>query len=162
MNLEKFLREQGVPFELLPHRDTYDAQHMAEALHVSGHQVAKTVLLRADSGYAFVVAVLPATRRIHFDRASWALGGARLELGTERELADHCPDCEFGVLPPFGSQYGMRTLVDAELGNSDWIVFEANTHHEAIRMRFEDFQQLETPLIAPISELPDTCSSARS
>jgi Ala-tRNA(Pro) deacylase len=162
MNLEKFLTERDVPFELLPHPETYDAQHMAEALHVSGNQVAKTVLLRADSGFAFIVAVLPATRRIHFERASSALGGARLELGTEQELAEHCPDCEFGVLPPFGSQYGMRTLVDDELGSSEWIVFEANTHHEAIRMRFADFQQLEAPLLAPISELPDTCPSGRS
>jgi Ala-tRNA(Pro) deacylase len=159
MNLAKYLEERGVEFELIPHRETYDAQHMAEALHVSGHHVAKTVLLRADSGYAFVVAVLPATRKIQMGKASAALGGSRLELGTEQELAEHCPDCEFGVLPPFGSQYGMRTLVDEELNWGEWIVFEANTHHEAIRMRFEDFQQLENPLIAPISE-PVTHSPA--
>lgn len=161
MNLVKFLEERGITFELLPHRDTYDAQHLAQALHVSGHQVAKTVLLRADSGYTFLVAVLSATRKIRMDKASAALGGARLELGTERELAEHCPDCEFGVLPPFGSQYGMRTLVDDELSLGEWILFEGNTHHEAIRMRFADFQQLENPLIAPFSEPATSCSTTR-
>jgi Ala-tRNA(Pro) deacylase len=159
MNLAKFLEEHGMEFKLLSHRDTYDAQHLAQALHVSGHHVAKTVLLRADGGYAYVVAVLQATRKVNLERASAALGGARLELGTEHELAEHCPDCEFGVLPPFGSQYEMRTLVDEELTTEDWIVFEGNTHHEAIRMRFEDFQQLENPLIAPFAEAPAACSS---
>jgi Ala-tRNA(Pro) deacylase len=161
MNLVKFLEEREIGFEVLPHRETYDAQHMAQALHVSGHHVAKTVLLRADGGFAYIVAVLPATRRVNLERASAALGGSRLELGTEHELSEHCPDCEFGALPPFGSQYDMRTLVDEELTSAERIVFEGNTHHEAIRMRFEDFQQLENPLIAPFAESPASYSSSR-
>jgi Ala-tRNA(Pro) deacylase len=148
MNVANFLKERQVQFELLPHQDTYDAQHMAQALHVPGREVAKTVLLRGGGGCHAVVAVLPATKRIDFQRAAEALGGERVELATEMEIAEHCPDCEIGALPPFGSQYNMWTLVDESLAEDEEIVFEGNTHHEAIRMKFEDFRRLEEPMLA--------------
>ena len=63
MKISDFLEEQRVEFDLIPHRDTYDAQRMAQTLHVPGREVAKTVLLRADQGFTYVVAVLPATKK---------------------------------------------------------------------------------------------------
>ena len=146
MQVADFLKERQVHFDLLPHRETYDAQRMAATLHVSGRDVAKTVLLRADGGYTYIVAVLPANKAIDFERASQMLGGSKLELATEIEISNHCPDCEMGALPPFGSQYGMQTIVDESLLQDEEIVFEGNTHHESIRMNFADFQHVEEPL----------------
>ncbi len=163
MNVQTWLRESGVSFNVIGHAPTYDAQRMAQALHVSGDEVAKTVLLRADGGYLYVVAILPASRHIDLEAASAGMGNCRLELASEIEIGEHCPDCEFGALPPFGSRYGMKTIVDSslaldeELGEeSDGelggeldreIVFEGNNHHESIRMKFADFRKLENPLV---------------
>lgn len=152
MNIVEMLKEKRVAFDVMPHRETYDAQHLAQALHVPGREVAKSVLLRADGGYRYFVAVLPATKHVDMHRASELLGGSRLELASEREVCEHCPDCEFGALPPFGSHYGMRTLVDESLTGDDEIVFEGNTHHEAIRMKFEDFRRVEEPMVAWFAE----------
>jgi Ala-tRNA(Pro) deacylase len=148
-------------FEVLAHPDTFDAQHMAESLHISGRHVAKTVLLRADRGFAYIVAILPATKRVDLQQLSAAFGGSHLEFATEAEIAEHCPDCEFGVLPPFGSQYDIRTIVDAELAKDDWIVFEGPTHHEAIRIAMADFLRVEQPLVAPFAVAPRATPSAR-
>ena len=145
MNIADFLQDQNVEFELSPHRDTYDAQRMAATIHVSGREVAKTVLLRVDESY--VVAVLPANKAIDFDQAAGLLGARKVELATEIEISEHCPDCEIGALPPFGSQYGMKTLVDESLAEDEEIVFEGNTHHEAFRVSYEDFHRLEEPLV---------------
>lgn len=147
MNIEKFLREHGIEFKVLPHQTAYDAQHVAQALHVPGRKVAKTVLLRANHRYGYLVAVLPATKRIDLEQLSKLLCGCQVELATEAEIAEHCPDCEFGVLPPFGSQYAMQTVVDESLANDNEIVIEGNTHNEAIRLNFNDFMRLEEPLI---------------
>lgn len=156
MNIQTFLKDRGVEFEILTHEPTYDAQHMAQAVHVSGHEVAKTVLLRANHAYSYMVAVLPATRMIDFERATKALGGSELALATEVEMASVCPDCEIGALPPFGSQYGLKTVVDESLVEDEWIVFEGNTHAEAIRMRLDDFLRLENPVVLPIAT-PAAC-----
>lgn len=154
MNVREFLTRYGVEFELLPHIDTYDAQHMAHELHISGHQVAKTVLLRANGGYRYFLAVLPASTRIDLNLLRSCLRDSRIALATEVELAEHCPDCETGALPPFGSFYGMQTLLDRSLLDCDWIVFEGNTHRESIRMRLSDFLRLESPLITDFSVGP--------
>lgn len=150
MNVADFLRERNIKFDLIPHRDTHDAQRLAATIHVPGREVAKTVLLREHGGDSYAVAVLPATKAVDFERASQMLGGSKLELATEVEISQQCPDCEFGALPPFGSQYGMKTIVDESLTADEEIVFEGNTHHEAIRMDFEDFRQIEQPLIGNI------------
>lgn len=155
MNVQEFLSDKQVRFQALPHREVYDAQRLAQELHTPGREVAKTVLLRADHAFVYVVAVLPATKTIDFDKVSAALGGSEIELATELEIKEHCPDCEIGTLPPFGSQYGMKTLVEESLTEDEEIVFEGNNHHEAIRMRYEDFQRLEEPLVARFAVQPD-------
>ena len=145
MNVATFLQDHDVQFTVIEHADTYEAARMAQALHVSGREVAKTVLLKADDSY--VVAILPANDSIDLNKAAKALKVTDVELVTEDEISKHCPDCEFGVLPPFGSQYSMKTMVDNRLAKRDEICFEGNSHHEAIRMKFEDFQRLEKPLM---------------
>jgi Ala-tRNA(Pro) deacylase len=147
MKVQDYLTEQDVDFEVTTHEPTYDAQHMAHAVHAPGGEVAKTVLLRANHGYSYVVAVLPATHRIDFEKVSELLNGASVQMATEIEIAEHCPDCEMGVLPPFGWKYGMETLVDESLAQHDEIVFEGNTHRETIRMKYADFHRLAEPLI---------------
>ncbi len=147
MKITDFLRQEKVDFDLLPHHDTYNAQTMAQTLHVSGHHVAKTVLLRADGGKGYLVAVLPASRAVDLELVSEMLGGRQIEVAGENEIAEHCADCELGALPPFGSYYGMMTIVDASLDEDYEILFEGNTHHETIRMRFDDFRRIERPIV---------------
>ena len=90
--------------------------------------------------------------RIDLEQLSRQLCGCEVELATEAEISEHCPDCEFGVLPPFGSQYAMTTVVDESLANDPKIVFEGNMHEEAIRMRFRDYMRVEEPLILAFAE----------
>jgi Ala-tRNA(Pro) deacylase len=155
MDISEYLEKKCCGFERMPHAPTYTSERMAHELHVTGKEVAKTVLLCADGGYRFVVAILPATKKLDFDRASKLLGGTELRLAEKHEITEHCPDCEFGILPPFGSRYGMQTIVDASLAENDEIVFEGSTHDEAIRMKFEEFRRLEEPLVAPIAVRED-------
>lgn len=151
MNLQHFLMHQSVEFDVIPHRDVQDASHLAQTLHIKGKNVAKTVLLRADHGFRYFVAVLPANRRVDLNCLSHFLNDCQLELASETEISQHCIDCEAGVLPPFGSQYGLRTVMDEKLIDATEIVFEGNNHRQAIRMKVEDFRAIEQPLIFPFA-----------
>ena len=153
MQVQEYLNQRKVHFEVLEHPPTYDAQRMAQAVHTPGHQVAKTVLLRAGQDVYFV-AVLAADQQIDLQLAGSAIGGRPVELATEKEIGEHCPDCEIGALPPFGSHYGMQTLLEKGLLEDEEIVFEGNTHHEAIRMTLADFRRLEEPLVSSFAQTP--------
>ena len=146
MNVKDFLTNRNIPFDAIEHAPTYSAQELAQAVHVSGEEVAKTVLLRIDDG--FMVAVLPATHAVDFLRVAAFLGATHVDLADESDCAYRFEDCELGVVPPFGSKYGVRTLVDRSLLEDDQIVFEGNTHHDAIRMSRDDYVAIEDPIIA--------------
>ena len=74
-----------------------------------------------------------------------------------RELLATGPDGVFlsnGPGDPAPLEYAIdnaKTLVDSSLAKEEEIVFEGNTHHEAIRMKFSDFCRLESPLIIPLT-----------
>jgi Ala-tRNA(Pro) deacylase len=143
MRLDELLTSRHIHFDRMPHRPAYTANRMAQALHVRGKDVAKTVLLR--TGHGHVLAVLPATHQVDLEQVQRDLGEDRVELAPEEEMDRLFPDCERGAIPPFGSLYQVPTLVDESLTQDEQIVFEAHTHEEAIRMAYRDYEALEHP-----------------
>ncbi len=149
MNIQQFLTEQAIDYEALPHRTTFTASRLADAVDEHGDFVAKTVVLKADGEY--VLAVLPSTCSLEFSLARSELGCSHLELATEDELADLFPDCEVGVIPPFGSLYGLKTWVDSQLTEDDHIVFDGQSHDEALRISYTSYESIEDPRVADLS-----------
>jgi Ala-tRNA(Pro) deacylase len=142
MRVPEFLREQEVPFETVLHPPAFTAQRRAQQLHVRGRHLAKCVLLHGSAG--FVLAVLPATHQVDLEALAQALAGP-VRLASEAELADFFRDCEWGVLSPFGTLYGLPTLLDESFDPETIIVFEAHLHAITIRMSCRDFERLERP-----------------
>jgi Ala-tRNA(Pro) deacylase len=57
------------------------------------------------------------------------------------------PDCETGAMPPFGPLYGQPVFVDRSLTDDEEIVFNAGSHREAVRMRYDDFDRVVHPTV---------------
>ncbi len=142
MHLSDFLHECEVPFESLLHPPAFTASKRARFLHVPGKQVVKCVLLAAGRSYA--VAVLRSTDQINLE-ALRPVFGLPIRLATTEELASQLSDCGRGAATPFGSLYGLRTLLENRVRPEDLILFEAQQHHMAIRMLCRDFERLEKP-----------------
>jgi Ala-tRNA(Pro) deacylase len=142
MHIGDYLTEQRIDFERLPHPPAFSASKRAKYLRLPGHQVAKSVLLSGPTGY--LLAVLPATRRVDTRSLGEQLGGS-VRLANDREIAAIFNDCEWGVVPPFGTRYGITTLLDDSISSDAWIVMETHTQFEAIRLRCRDFERVEKP-----------------
>ncbi len=143
MRLIDFLTQRQIPHTRLSHRPAYTANRIAQVLHVPGQEMAKTVLVRTDHGH--VLAVLPSTCLVDLDELRQMIGEEHAWLASESEIETLFPDCERGAMPPFGSLYDLPTLVDESMTEDDEIVFEGETHQEAIRMRFADYLAVEHP-----------------
>ena len=139
MGIPEYLADQHVAFETLPHAPAYSAQKLAKYLHVSGSRVAKAVLLRGPVG--LFLAVLPATHHIDMPMLEDLQGGPA-RLATTEEVAATFTDCEWGVVSPFGNLYGLPTLLDESIESSGWIIAEAGTHVDAVRLSARDFARL--------------------
>jgi Ala-tRNA(Pro) deacylase len=142
MRVPNFLADQHVAFETVPHPPAYSASQRAKVLHVPGKSLAKCVLLAGPCGY--VLAILPATHLVDLARVSAALEGP-VRLARVEEMAEVFRDCEWGVLVPFGTLYGLPTLLDDSFDPTAQLIFEAHVHALAIRMRCRDFERLENP-----------------
>lgn len=103
--LKEFLDSQAVKYVNLKHSTAYTAYEIAQSLHISGKKMAKTVIVLIDGKMA--MAVLPANRFVNFDHFQKAIGATKIELATEGQFKDKFPDCELGVMPPFGNFYVM-------------------------------------------------------
>jgi Ala-tRNA(Pro) deacylase len=143
--LIEFLNQGKVRYELLHHPEAFTAQELAAIEHVKGKQHAKVVMVKA--GNREVMAVLPADHRIDLDEFK-QLTGATTALATEAEFKALFPDCAVGSMPPFGSLYGLETYVEKSLTDNEWIVFEAGTHSDAVKMRYPDYARLAQPKVA--------------
>src|SRR5579883_447228 len=140
MRLDDLFFSRHINFQRLPHRRTYTANRMAQALHVKGRHVAKTVLLKTGQGH--MLAVLPATHQIDLEQLREDLHDPRIELAAEEEMDRLFPDCERGAVPPFGSLYQVPTIMDESLAEDGSIVFEGPDHEQAIRISLQDYEAI--------------------
>jgi Ala-tRNA(Pro) deacylase len=142
-----------VAYEVISHPIDGSAPATAAHTHTPGREFAKAVVVRAGKGYAMVVA--PAHHRIDLSRVGEVIGQPEAAaLATEDEIAHLCPDCERGAVPPFGNLYGLPVVVSDELSREPRITFNAGSHAEAIRMRYQDWATLVKPRVAHISSIP--------
>ncbi len=149
MKVVEFLETNSAKYEVTRHQPTYSAQQMAAAEHVSGMEVAKPVVVKADDTY--YMCVLPACRKVDLDTLKQELRADHLALAGEDEMSKLFADCELGAEPPFGNLYGLETLMDESLEADDHIVFQAGTHEQAIKMATLDYKELVSPRVLSFS-----------
>ncbi len=142
--IKNHLEENHVPYLPLTHPSSFTASGAAAVMHVSGREVAKTVVVQAGKDYYLVV--LPSSYHVKPEKLANVIGHA-VRLASEAEFASLFPDCELGAMPPLGELYGLPVYVDESLPVDKDIVFSAGTHRDAIRMNYDDFVRLARPTI---------------
>lgn len=142
MSLSVYLADHEVPFETLVHPPAFTSQKRAKFLHVSGHLVAKAVLLKAPRG--FVLAVLPASQHADLEALGRHLEGP-VRLATAEEVGEVFRDCEFGAMTPFGSLYGVPTILEASIPADATLTCGAQRHAVAVRICCRDLERIEKP-----------------
>jgi Ala-tRNA(Pro) deacylase len=143
--LRDFLDSQNVKYMVVSHSLAYTAQGIAALTHLSGHKLAKTVIVKIDGILA--MAVVPATHHVHLDGLRAITRAKTVEIASEAEFQNAFPDCETGAMPPFGLLYNMPVYADSSLAKHEEITFSAGTHRELVRMQWQDLVRLVNPTI---------------
>ncbi len=151
--IREYLNHHDVPYAIRSHPRRIRAQRLAETLHVSGFELAKSVIFEAD-GVPWI-AVAPAAGRVDMDRIGEILGTYDIMLLDEITFSRLFPDCEVGAEPPFGCLFGLPVLMDQSLREHLFISMRAGSHEEIIQMRTADFERLERPRLGTFAVLPE-------
>jgi len=147
--IKDFLDKNHIKYVSLKHSPAYTAQEIAAKSHVSGKEMAKTVIVKVNGNPA--MAVLPASYKVDFEALTKVTGSDNVNLAGEEEFKTMFPDCEVGAMPPFGNLYDMDVYVAETLSDDEEIVFNAGTHSELIRMAYKDFEKLVKPKVLKFS-----------
>ena len=139
MKLSDYLADHDIAYDVVTHPHTATSSETAQASHVPGSRLAKSVILQDEDGYVMVV--LPSNRQVDLGELHRMMNRS-LGLATEGELGQLFSDCEIGALPPIGMAYGIETLVDDEIAEQSEIYFEAGDHEQLIRVTNEGFHAL--------------------
>jgi Ala-tRNA(Pro) deacylase len=137
--LKDHLDAQGVTYQTVAHPRTATASETAEAAHIPGNRMAKTVVIHLESGP--MLAVVPSSHRVDLGALQEMLDH-RLGLASETEVGALFDDCDVGAAPPVGSAYGVPTVVDRSLSGLDRVWFEGGDHRTLVSVAGADFDRL--------------------
>jgi Ala-tRNA(Pro) deacylase len=130
---------------VITHSPAYTAQGIAGLTHISGKELAKTVMVKLDEKLA--MAVLPANYHVDLATLKRTLKAKTMALASEDDFKDRFSECETGAMPPFGNLFGLPVFADDNLAKDKEIAFNAGTHRELIRMSWDDFKRLAEPMM---------------
>ena len=147
--VKAFLDTHHVKYVVISHSRAYTAQGIAAIAHISGKELAKTVIVKLDG--ALGMAVLPASYQVDLEALRRHTGVREAVLASEGEFKRHFPDCETGAMPPFGNLYSIPVYVDESLTADHEIAFNAGSHYELIKMAYADFERLVKPEVMEFS-----------
>lgn len=138
--LEALLSKHHIPYQLQNHLPAYSAQHVAQNAHISGYQLAKSVIIIAEKELTMLV--MPAPYTVNLAELKQTLNVNHLLLAKESEFRGYFPQCEIGAIPPFGQLYGMQVLVADCILDNKHIAFSAGRHDEVMMITTADYLKL--------------------
>lgn len=145
--LKDFLDEHQIKYTSITHSPAFTSQEIAAAAHVSGKQLAKTVVVKSDGKFALVI--VPASTHVNFAKLRDEFG-KEVDLASESEFKDKFPGCEVGAMPPFGNLYDIPVYADKQLSQQEHILFNAGSHSELIQVFYKDFERLAKPTLVTL------------
>lgn len=146
-----YLDREQIRYTVISHSPAFTAQEIAAASHISGRELAKTVMIKIDGELA--MAVLPASYRVDVRVLGELACAVRIEMAHESDFRSCFPGCETGAMPPFGNLFDIPVYVADELAEDDFIAFNAGSHTELIQMHYRDFERLVQPRILDFAAL---------
>ncbi|HJX60258.1 MAG TPA: YbaK/EbsC family protein [Thermodesulfobacteriota bacterium] len=147
--LRDYFEKNQVAYEVGFHPEVFTAQEIAAAQHVSGKEMAKVVMVKADG--KMLMLVLPASYQIDMKKLKKALKCKKVSMAKEKQFEELFPDCEVGAMPPFGNLYNLEVWVDQVLTEDASIVFQAGNHIETVRIKYGDYARLTNPKVGDFS-----------
>ena len=148
--LKSFLDEKGVKYVAIQHSPAFTAQEIAATAHISGRELAKTVMVKIDGRMA--MAVLSAIYDVDFDLLKAGAGADTVELAAEDEFEALFPKCEVGAMPPFGNLYDLPVFADQALAEDEDVAFNAGSHNELVKLAYADFERLAQPTVCAFAK----------
>jgi Ala-tRNA(Pro) deacylase len=134
--LLSYLDRKKAAYKLIKHRTVYTAYDAAKTMRAKLDQIAKTLVVKADRFY--LLAVLPATRRLDLGKLKKITKAKKLEIAKENVMKKVFKT-KPGAVVPFGELYKVPVFIDKTLLKAKQIIAGAGTHEDSLVMTGKNF-----------------------
>jgi len=149
MELEEYLREQGVWYRFVEKAETVHTADASDATGIELHRITKNLVSKTrKGGYALIV--VPGDRRVDLKAAARALGVKNVRLlpfAEAEEISGYPP----GGTPSVGHKTEMSVVLDSKLLEMETLYCGGGTRDRLLELRVEDIVRLNDAVVAPIS-----------
>ncbi|MDN0076038.1 YbaK/EbsC family protein [Crenobacter sp. SG2303] len=153
-SLMLLLEQANARFRVVTHALAGKSEDVALARGTEVGQGAKALVceIHGEGAQArWVLAVLPADRKLDRQRLAQALGGHKAKL-VDAAVATELTGCEIGAIPPFSFQSALQLVLDPELVERyDTIAFNAGRLDASILLDSQDFLAIAKPQLVRMS-----------
>ena len=151
MELEEYLREQGVWYKFVEKAETVHTADASDATGIELHRITKNLVSKTrKGGYALIV--VPGDRRVDLKAAARALGVKNVRLlpfAEAEEISGYPP----GGTPSVGHKTEMSVVLDSKLLEMETLYCGGGTRDRLLELRVEDVVRLNDAVVAPISRI---------
>jgi Ala-tRNA(Pro) deacylase len=133
------LKSAGIKFTLTTHAPVMTSIQAAEVRGVDLASGAKAMIVH-DKG-EYINFVVSASEQIDWKKTR-KIASRKAKMASHEQVQS-VTGCISGAVPPFGSLWGMRTIVDTSLEKQGTINFNAGLRTHSISMSFDDFMAVE-------------------
>lgn len=141
--ITNYLEKNKVKYETIAHKTVYTAYDLAQTLKIKLQEIAKTLIVKTDKGYA--IAVLPASMMLDLAKLKKLLQAKKIEIAKElvmKKIFKVKP----GTVVPFGSLHKTPVVMEKSLAKAKQIIANAGSYTDSIKIKLADFLKLEQPI----------------
>lgn len=154
-NLISKLDSAGIPITKSHHEAVRTSEAAAQirgsSLASGAKAIVMSVKVKNTEGEKsiFVLFVMSATQKLDSKKARKLVPGCKsMSFATPEQVKD-LTGCIPGAVPPFGSLWSVQTYMDLTLrAVGEHIDFNAGLRTDSVRMRQEDYEAVEHPIVA--------------
>jgi Cys-tRNA(Pro)/Cys-tRNA(Cys) deacylase len=145
----RYLRQAGVPFELLTYRhDKKGAAFAAEALGIPLERFAKTLVADADGP---VLVLMPGDRELSLRKLARARSVKDAAMADPKD-AERLTGYLVGGIGPFGTRRALPVLVEASLAGRDRIAVNGGGRGVIVELAIDDLLRLTAATVADLAQ----------
>ncbi len=151
MELEKYLREQGVWYRFVEKAETVHTADASDATGIELNRITKNLVSKTRKG-GYALMIVPGDRRVDLKAAARALGVKNVRLlpfAEAEEISGYPP----GGTPSVGHKTEMSVVLDSKLLEMETLYCGGGTRDRLLELRVEDVVRLNDAVVAPISRI---------
>jgi Ala-tRNA(Pro) deacylase len=143
--IENILKEGGFDHEIMDHGPVFTSEEAANIRGVSLKSGVKALLLKTTDG-GFVMGLCPGDKRLDLKKIAKKEGVKKASLASKEEVLK-ITGCEIGSVPPFGYPKKLKTYMDRDVLENEWVNFNIGLHTKSASMKSADLRKLVNPVL---------------